>query len=213
MKDATGRWSHWSAPLQFTATPAQSSPLVDALRISEIHYHPAEPSLAEIAAGFNDADDFEFIEVINAGTEPLDLTGAQFVRVDVNGQSQGVDFSFAGSSIRQLLPGQHALVVEDLDAFQFRYGTGLPVAGQWEGGLDNNIEQITLRGDGFLIHQFAYDDDWYPSTDGGGKSLELLQQLIVHHADLQLWGRAASWLPSSQMRRQPRTRRRESNPR
>ncbi len=194
MQDNTGRWSHWSEPVQFTATAAVSSPLVDALRITEIHYHPADPSPTEIAAGFNDADDFEFIELENISSEPIDLVGAQLVRVDVNGQSEGLDFNFADSAIRQLLPGQQIVVVEDLDAFQFRYGTELPVAGQWQGGLDNGSEQITLRGDGFLIHQFRYDDDWVRVTDGGGPSLELIHP---YPNDLSAWGQASSWRASA----------------
>ena len=110
--------------------------------------------------------------------------------------------AFADGAIRQLLPGQHVLVVEDLEAFQFRYGTELPVAGQWQGGLDNSSEQLTLLGDGFMIHQFAYDDSWYPSTDGDGPSLELLNP---QQADLDLWGQASSWRASLQSGGSPGT--------
>ena len=38
------------------------------LLITEIHYHPADPSLAERNAGFDDADQFEFLELLNSGT-------------------------------------------------------------------------------------------------------------------------------------------------
>ncbi len=54
-------------------------PLRDYLRITELDYHPADPTAAELAAGFDDADEFEFIELRNVGTEPLDLLGAGFI--------------------------------------------------------------------------------------------------------------------------------------
>ena len=41
-KDNTGRTSHWSAPVEFTASAPSIQPLRDALRITEIMYHPAD---------------------------------------------------------------------------------------------------------------------------------------------------------------------------
>ena len=193
MKDNSGRWSHWSEPLQFTATAANTSPLINGLRISEIHYHPANPSVEEINAGFNEDNDFEFLELVNVSDQTLDLTGAELVRVDVEGQTQGVDFSFSTGEIRQLLPGEYVLVVEDREAFQFRYGSDLPIAGQWQGGLGNGGEQITLMGDGFLVQQFSYLDRWYRATDGNGPSLELV---APYPNEASLWGQATSWRAS-----------------
>jgi hypothetical protein len=85
------------------------------------------------------------------------------------------------------------VVVEDLSAFQFRYGTQVPVAGQWDGQLSNNREVITLVAAGVTIQQFAYDDEWHPSTDGDGPSLEVID---VAAADLTSWNRADNWRPS-----------------
>ena len=202
MKDNQGHWSHWSDPVEFIATPATTSLLVDALRVSEIHYHPAAPSTAEIAAGFDDADDFEFIELTNIGTLPIDLRGAQLVRHEIDGDVQGVDFHFKESNIEHLDPGQRILVVEDTEAFEFRYGQDFPVAGQWSGALSNGGELLTLTGDGFEVQQFAYLDDWHPSTDGDGASLELINP---KNADLASWGQATSWKPSQQLGGSPGT--------
>ena len=193
MLDDTGRWSHWSDPIQFIATAATSSELLDALRISEIHYHPADPSQAEVTAGFNDADDFEFLELVNIGNQTIDLTGAELVRAELNGDSQGLEFNFADGTLTQLAPGDRVLVVEDVEAFQHRYGENLPVTGQWSGALSNGGEQLTLLGDGFTIHQFAYSDDWYPTTDGDGASLELND---ARNPNLDSWAVAASWSAS-----------------
>ncbi|KKL17306.1 hypothetical protein LCGC14_2486880, partial [marine sediment metagenome] len=60
MKDDSGRWSHWSEPIQLIAGEA-IGPAADGLRITEIMYHPAGPTADELAvdATFT-ADDFEF---------------------------------------------------------------------------------------------------------------------------------------------------------
>ena len=64
--------------------------------------------------------------------------------------------------------------MEDVEAFHFRYGDNLPIAGQWSGNLSNDGEQLTLLGDRLPIQQFAYSDDWYLVTDGDGPYLELI---------------------------------------
>jgi hypothetical protein len=80
MKDDTGRWSHWSDPNQFVAGDPLSVGIIDDLCVTELMYNPAEPTAAEVAAGFNDNDDFEFIELKNTGGETLDLTYVSFIR-------------------------------------------------------------------------------------------------------------------------------------
>ena len=40
MKDNTGRWSHWSSPVEFTAGLPLSNGIIDDLRITEIMYNP-----------------------------------------------------------------------------------------------------------------------------------------------------------------------------
>ena len=194
MKDETSHWSHWSAPVEFTATAATSTNLIDALRVSEVHYHPADPTQAEISAGFNAASDFEFIELQNISSERVDIAGAQFVKSDVDGDSQGVEFDFATGAFGSLEPGQRLVVVEDVEAFEFRYGNDLPVAGEWSGGLSNRSEQITLVGDGIVIQQFTYDDDWHAETDGSGPSLEIIDVLGA----VAQWNSAAAWRASDQ---------------
>ena len=194
MKDDTGRWSHWSAPVQFTATSATTSDLATSLRISELHFHPADPTATEIAAGFDDADDFEFMELANISDASLDLSGAEFQRQGAGGDQQGIDFRFADGEVVSLAPGQAVVVVEDLDAFTFRYGTDIPVAGQWSGGLNNASEQLTLIGDGQIIQQFTYVDDWHPAADGDGSSLEIVDL----RAAPETWSTAAAWRASAE---------------
>ena len=43
------------------------------LRVTELMYHPGGPTAIELAAGFGDADDFEFIEMGNFGPSDVSL--------------------------------------------------------------------------------------------------------------------------------------------
>ncbi|MDG2385206.1 MAG: Ig-like domain-containing protein [Pirellulaceae bacterium] len=165
-----------------------------ALRISEVHYHPLPASDVEVAAGFENADDFEFIELVNTSEQTLDLGRAELVRTDVEGRKVGVDFDFAAAEVVRLEAGERVVVVEDRAAFEFRYGTELPVVGQWSGRLSNAGELLTLLADGQPLQQFSYDDEWYPNTDGGGRSLEILDPA---NPNLDSWKLAASWRASS----------------
>jgi len=64
--------------------------------------------------------------------------------------------------------------VADLASFRSVYGAGPKVAGQYSGSLNNAGEEIVLQLPAPLdaaILRFSYSGAWYPSTDGGGKSL------------------------------------------
>ncbi|MCL5282837.1 MAG: lamin tail domain-containing protein, partial [Planctomycetes bacterium] len=124
MQDSTGRWSHWSNPVQFIAGEPLAAGILSDLRITEVMYNP--PVLAN---GATDNNEFEFIELKNIGDETLDLSGVSF--------DKGVIFSFAGSSIKTLGPGQFTLVVKNKQAFLSRYGSALSnlVAGEYQGKL------------------------------------------------------------------------------
>jgi hypothetical protein len=176
-----------------TVTSTESErPLQDFLRVGELMYHPADETPEEIAAGFGDADDFEFIELVNiSDTVTLDLSGVQLVA--------GVTFDFAAASVTMLAPGERLLLVEDAAAFAFRYGAGLNVAGQYAGRFDNAGETLTIvDGNGAVIQSFTYDDngvDWHPSTDGLGHSLVIINE----HGPVSSWSAGASWRPSTNL--------------
>lgn len=138
------------------------------LVISEVHYHPADPSPAEWSAGFTNENDFEFVEFFNPGTATFDLTGVRF--------TAGIDFDFTGSAITQLPPGAFVLVVPNRAAFEFRYGVGLPIAGQYSGRLANSGEHLELvDAADHTITELTYGtiDPWPALADGNGSSLEL----------------------------------------
>ncbi len=147
--------------------PASAENLV----LSELHYHPRNPTSAEQLAGFVNNSDFEFIEFLNISATPINLTGVTF--------SAGIGFDFTGSAITSLPPGGRALVVSNPAAFALRYGSGLPVAGSFTGGtnLSNGGEQVVVRAtDGSLIRDFTYDDTlpWPTAPDTRGFSLQLV---------------------------------------
>ncbi len=91
MKDASGRWSHWSVPVQFTAGEPIAEGVLADLRITEVMYNP-------LPGDALDGDEFEFIELKNTGDEPLDLSGVSF--------TSGITFSFADSEVTTLGPGR-----------------------------------------------------------------------------------------------------------
>ena len=159
--------SNWSALSESTflldTDPASSGNLA----ISEIHYHPADPSGTEIAAGFEDADDFEFVELLNTSDRHVDLEGVYFYG------AIAFDFTDAPTG-RTLAPGARLLVVADVEAFTLRYGPGLPVAGEYSGQLNNGGENVQLFTPGdAVIRSVDYSDDapWASAADGDGYSL------------------------------------------
>ncbi len=98
-----------------------------------------------------------------------DLVGVQL--------TDGVDFDFYGSAITTLQPGERLVVVSNEAAFQSRYGNDAPVAGQYEGNLNNGGEDIDLvDGSGTVLFSVMYGDDdpWPVRADGAGASLELV---------------------------------------
>jgi len=163
--------------LEGDPTPAQEQ-----LRITEIMYHPADPP----AGSAFDDNDFEYVELTNTGAAPLDLTGVRF--------ADGIQFDFTSAAVNMLEPGGHVLVVSNLAAFESRYGGGLNVAGEYSGQLSNGGEQIVLvDGLGGDVLNFAYDDAWYPSTDGDGHSLVIVDP----RAGVTAWGQPSGWRAST----------------
>jgi len=136
------------------------------LRISEIHFNPADPTPSEIAAGFIDNDDFEFLELFNPNsTGSINLSGLQL--------ANGISFTFDNVDLG---PGERAVIVEDTFAFAERYGTDIRVLGQWSGGLSNSGESIDLLDSDLneiFSVSYADNDPFYFATDGVGFSLVL----------------------------------------
>ncbi len=146
--------------------------LLEGLRVTELMYNARQ------------GDEFDYIELQNVTAASLDLTGVRF--------TSGIDFTFPPMT---LAPGECTLVVSDVGAFQSLHGTGIRAAGQYSGRLSNGGENLVLKlASPFdaAILRFRYDDGWYPSTDGGGESLEIKHPT----ARAATWSDAESWQPS-----------------
>jgi hypothetical protein len=102
----------------------------------------------------------------------VDLTDVRVTR--------GVDFDFTGSDVTALGPGECVLIVRNRSAFEFRYGTALPVAGAYgPRRLSNDGETIKLEDPlNNTIQEFTYDVSaamgWPVAADGNGPSMEIV---------------------------------------
>ncbi|MSU73432.1 MAG: hypothetical protein EXS43_14020 [Opitutus sp.] len=151
------------------AVPASAANLV----VSEFHYHPSDPTPAEVTAGFNNGNDFEFIELMNISrTQGVDLSGVKLEDAVV------FDFSTLTPALRILPPGGRIIVAENTAGFAARLEPGVQpvVAGAFAGNLSNGGEQLIVRAaNGTIIKQFTYRDSspWPSEADGNGFSLVL----------------------------------------
>lgn len=158
--------TRWSGPVEKNYYREKDLPQ---LVFSEIQYHPSPPSPGELEAGFADRNDFEYLELLNIGSSPADLSTLAMTR--------GIDFKFSTGSIASLAPGSRLLLVRNQAAFVYRYGDTLPVAGEYRGALNNAGETITLK-DTLLdleLISLTYGDSapWPECADGDGFSLVL----------------------------------------
>ncbi|HXJ75214.1 MAG TPA: lamin tail domain-containing protein, partial [Candidatus Dormibacteraeota bacterium] len=145
--------TNWSALVEYVFHPPQD---FSKLLLTEIMYHPS-------AAGLTDADEFEFLEFKNAGTNSLNLSGLTF--------TSGITFTFTNGTT--LGPGAFLVLVRNTAQFATRY-PGVPVGGQFAGGLANGGETLTLsHPTGTRILSVTYDDHapWPVAADAFGFSL------------------------------------------
>ena len=157
--------------------------VVQGLVLTELNYNPhgADPRRSELNT---DNDDFEFVELANTGSDPIELGGSQLVQVDVGGDRQGIEFHFSSGTLQ---PGEQLVVVKNRVAFESRFGTSVRIAdgddgmggnnGEYGNQLANNGERITLLDpQGITLVSFDFDDGtkWPQRADGAGSSLELI---------------------------------------
>jgi hypothetical protein len=183
--------TQWSAlgEATFVLAPLRQ-PTVGELLLTEIHYNPAG------------VDDYEFVEIYNAGTNLLDLTNVRL--------AGGVDFLFPNNF--RLAPGAFALVVENVPAFESRYRAntspyyypGLTVAGAWSGALNNSGETLTLLASNnapLLSVSYEASGSWPGRAEDKGSSLELRSPAAVVSTNLTALNanlaRGANWRSST----------------
>ena len=155
--------------------------------ISEINYHPYDPTPRELASqppaapDYGD-NDFEFIELMNTSGHTVNICGVKF--------TGGIQFEFASYV---LADGARIVIVENLEGFTARYGingslngTGITVAGQYTGDLGNGGDHLAVAArSGAAALDFVYNDssDWPGRADGKGATLELIDPRAVPPAE------------------------------
>jgi hypothetical protein len=153
-------------------------PVAESLRISEIMYHP-------LNTGNPDDPNTEYLELTNIGAASINLNLVRF--------TNGVDYTFPSF---ELPAGGYCLVVKDPAAFEARYGSQLPVVGQYAGSLSNAGERLEMvDAAGTIIESFEYNDNWFDLTDGLGFSLTVKDPQTAEVSHL---GDKSLWRPSAQ---------------
>lgn len=139
--------------------------------INEIMYHPP-----------NDREELQWVELLNAGPEPMDLQGWSF--------KKGIQFTVTNSTV--LPPGGFLVICRDRGGFVARYGSQIRSLGDFGGRLSHGGETLQLvNREGRVVDTASYDDGppWPGSPDGLSASLER----IVAAGSGEL---PANWAPS-----------------
>ena len=162
-----------------------SQPRVGPLVISEIHYQPANPSArARAISPELESDDLEFLEILNTGSVPIDLSHWQL--------RGGIEMNFDDGI---LLGAGEAVTILSFDpyaaqnsqraaAFRAEYDlpTRVRLLGGYRGKLRSQGEQIVLRHPINLadLSEFIVEDEviydnllpWPPLGDGSHHALQ-----------------------------------------
>ena len=146
--------TNWSAVVEAQFFPPQD---FSKLQSSEIMYNP--PKVSSV-----DGDEFEFLELLNIGTNALDLSGVSF--------SHGINFTFTNETL--LGAGQYFVLARNAAQFAAQYPSA-PLHGLYTGKLDNAGETITLvLPSGATVFSASYDNaaPWPTEADNTGFSLQ-----------------------------------------
>lgn len=166
-----GAWSALNEALFLTGDRAQD------LYVSELMYHPADGGA-------------EFLEIANRGSvrhvlSDLRITG-------------GIQFSFSGSTVTELEPGQRLVLVREAGVFSVGHPE-VNFAGDYEGALGNAGDSFSLEvAGGDVLWTLTYGDaaPWPSGVDGEGRSL------VYRGGEAN---EAGSWRPSVAMGGNPGT--------
>jgi hypothetical protein len=153
--------------------PDGANELLSWLRITEMMFNPATTAQSEYIEFRNTSD-------LSGTPVTLDLGGVTF--------HNGITFTFpAGTTLNA---GAFLVIAGELAKFQAQF-PAVPVAGVFSGKLDNSGEHLRfdLPGYSIPILDFEYNDNWYPSTDGGGDAL----QIVSPGASPVMWDRKEGW--------------------
>ncbi|MCA9424758.1 MAG: lamin tail domain-containing protein, partial [Candidatus Omnitrophica bacterium] len=139
MKDETGRWGHWSDPVEFTVAQVAT-------------ISPGDIIVSEFLANANGNDDFkEWIELYNTTGADLDIRGLQI-------RDNESDSHIIQASTPVIVPSKGYLVIgESTDT---AVNGGAPVQYSFDNDitLGNSGDEIYLLNQGVVIHSVVYGD-------------------------------------------------------
>jgi hypothetical protein len=188
--DGSATISNFAVPTpgmsNLTPLPPGYTSLLNNLRITEVMYQPAAPT---------NAGDYEFIELQNIGTTPLDLSGVRF--------TNGLDYTFPPGTL--LAGGAFIVVARDRTAFLSRYPSAASVLapGAFTGALDNTGETLALTLPApWYVHilRFRFEPNWYAGASGGGYSLVTPSPATTPAQD---WKEPGTWRQSAAINGSP----------
>lgn len=133
--------------------------VLPSLVISRINYNPGESN------EFPESDDQEFIEITNAGTTTVNLTGVYLSEL-------GISYQFPANAT--VSGGQKIYLASNPAVFQARYG--IAAFGQFLRNMPNSTQKLVLS-DAFgnQIDKVEYFDSApWPNADGNGSYLQLI---------------------------------------
>jgi hypothetical protein len=137
---------------------ACANPVIPSLVISKINYHPQSDEITE-------SSDYEFIEITNAGTQTVNLTGIYM-------RELGIGYQFPANAT--LDAGKRLILAGNSAKFSQFYG--FSPFGEFSRELSNKSEKIVLA-DAFgnVIDSVRYSDTipWPALADGNGYFLQL----------------------------------------
>ncbi len=173
LRDPTGRL------VSSTTYVGDPTAVQQALRITEINFNPYETRPGETATT---KEDFEFVELMNTSSDPLDIGGATF--------TAGISGTLAAPTL--LAAGERVVVVKNTAAFQSRYGATPRIVGVFGGSLNNGGEPVELRdAEANKVHDFDYSDAWVPRADGNGSSMQIVDPFADYESGVN-WTASAS---------------------
>ena len=147
-------WMNNNIGSSSNCSTVKTPPLV----ITKIMYHPAT------STKFPDSNDQEFIEILNNGNEPIDLTGIYF-------SGTGFVYQFPAGSI---LPSQGVIQLAN-NGVTFEKLYGISAYSEFTRSLSNEGQKLTLA-DGFgnVIDEVEYSNKApWPNADGNTNYLKL----------------------------------------
>ncbi|MDI9401645.1 MAG: CotH kinase family protein [Limisphaerales bacterium] len=149
------------------------------LRITELMYAPEEQA-GDMSGNL---DDYAWIELTNCGSNGLDLEGVSI--------TEGIHYVFGS---HWLEPGQSVVLAKNEQAFRQRYPHyRQPLFSGYSQNLGRRWDTLLLfTPEGSLIEELTYFGSWYPETDRGGYTL----QVVDPWAGAETMSEPENWSPS-----------------